>query len=362
MRKYKFTQFKDKYTWSNGEIKLQFSKPSIQSHDEYTYLEDEKGIMYNYYTVKIFKNVCVDYDNKTDKPIYKWKVVTKRLAYDFPTICQLKWILNHVLYELNPVISGQKHEYRSGKVKYSNTFRTEGFACDDFYEITKFADENNENPNYVLYIGCTFDSQGDLNSEGIRTPYTHEDDVKELLKCVEGFIKYTIDKHNEGVKKYIKEQSSNKIIRNGKLYQYNDGKLKSIHVVGDSGDFTILINKDNAPESVYYGRVTITKLSGNIVSFSDGREVDVQSITYISDKINEEKLKYGIKEIANDFLKILDNDELNEFRNDDTDSLFKKYRDAIVARTRMCRHEHGFDNVDVAVKDVILKIKGSICA
>jgi hypothetical protein len=261
---------------------------------------------------------------------------------------------------LNPVTGGQKHEYRSGKVEYSSTFCTEGFACDDFYEITKFVDENNENPNYVLYIGCTFDSQGDLNSEGIRTPYINEDDVKELLKCVEGFIQYTIDKHNIGVKNHIKEETSNKIIINGKIYEYENGKLESIYVIGDTGDFTIIKDKDAAPYSIDFNRVTITNLTGNTVLFSNGEEVNVHDILYISDNIINEKLKYGINEIAKDFVDILNNVERIEFANSSIDDLYNKYRSAIVDRTWMCRSEHGFDNVDNAVKKVIIKIKNEL--
>lgn len=364
MRKYKFTQQKDKCTWSNGEIKLQFSDPSIQPHDEYSYLKDEKGIMYYYYTVKIFKNVWVGYDDKASKSIYGWKLVAKRSTHDFPTIEQFKPILKHALHELNPTIDGEKHEYMSGDIEYSKTLHTEGFACDDFYEITKFVNENNEIVNYILYFGCTFSSQGDLNSEGIRTPYVTEDDVKELLKCVEGFIQYSIDKHNNEVREYIKEQTSNKVIKNGKIYEYEKGELESIYIVGDSGDFTILKDKETSPNSIDYHRVSITGITNNTVILSNAKEVNIHDVMYISNNVSNEKLKYGFYEIIRDFASILNNEEIEEFKTSDADNLFNKYKNAIMDRTWMCRDEHGlggnpdeFKTVHRVIRKVIDEIK-----
>ena len=178
---------KNKFRWEDDSMRLEFSNPSIQPYNEYLKIKDNKDIMHYYYDVKIFKKI----NNKCE-------LVCKRYTYDFPSIFQLQLILN---YQLNNKVTkedGQKIEYESGEVKYRRTLETEDFACDDFYEITRIDSEDDDNDNcfgYIVYCGTTYDFDGDLNSSGIRTPYVKENDIKELLKCVNEFIQYWMTLH-----------------------------------------------------------------------------------------------------------------------------------------------------------------------
>ena len=159
----------NKHIWSNDSIKLVFSNPSIQAHDDYSFVENINDILYYYYTIEIYKKVYYRWDENRDEPVYKWSLVAKRNTHDWPCIEQLLYILEY-MKDLDIVLNGEKHEYQSGNVKYSKHFHTEGFACDDFYEITKYVNEDGKVDSYVVYIGCTFNTNGDLNSAGIRTP------------------------------------------------------------------------------------------------------------------------------------------------------------------------------------------------
>lgn len=200
---------------------MEFSKPTIQGFDDYTDITNIKGIMYYYYTIKIYKKY-LSYD-KYNKDMAKYSLVSTRMTYDFPCITELKDIIEYQLKN-DPKINGQKDEYRSGLIEYRKTLSTEGFACDDFYEITKLSGDEDNEFKYIVYVGTTYDSQGDLNSVGIRTPYVTEDDIKELLKCVNSFIKYSIDLHNKS--NYINNDRF-KIIDN-KIYEYKIENNKTI--------------------------------------------------------------------------------------------------------------------------------------
>ena len=93
---------------------------------------------------------------------------------------------------------------------------TEGFACDDFYEITKSVDSQGNDERYIVYCGTTFDSQGDLNSSGIRTPYVTRNDIEELLLCVTNFINYSLEEHNKNAQLW----ASSYEVKGNKIYEY----------------------------------------------------------------------------------------------------------------------------------------------
>ena len=217
---FKFIKTDDnRFRWESDFMVLEYSEPSIQAFQEYLPVKDFKDIMYYYYTVKIFKKI----DNS------KEILVSERDVYDFPCIDELKWIIEHQLNN-NPTINGQKIEYQSGDIRYKETFESEGFACEDFYSISKSTDKNNKNERYSIYIGTTYVDKGDLTSNGIRTPYINEHDLKELLKCVDSFIQYSIDKNNNELEKL----NDKFIIKDDKLYEYDyENNLDSIYVIGE---------------------------------------------------------------------------------------------------------------------------------
>ena len=361
MQKYKFIKDEGKFIWSNDIIKLQFSEPSIQRWNEFRPGKiKDNGILYYYYKIEILKKICTNYDDDNDEFIYDWKLVSSRNTHDFPKIQQLQSILNYII-KLNPTENGQKINYRSGNVEYRETIHTEGFACDDFYEITKFTDDKGLNPRYHLYIGCTFDSQGDCNSSGIRTEYVSEKDLKQLLKCVNGFIKFSIDESNKEIAEYNSLNTSNKELIDGQLIQYalnnytvlNKDKIDNIYVVGDILDICVVSKSFES-----YRGFKITDINDEYVCFKDSMNVKASDIVHIFNQVPNDKLSYNINEIADDFYLILTDIQKEEFKNKEIDFIFNKYREAIVNRTWMNRDEHNLPcSVDEAVKKIIVIIK-----
>ena len=364
MNNFKFKKVNNKFRWESDFMALEFSNPSIQGFSDYTNLISEKEIMYYYYTVKIFKKITEDDDNNNE--ITKWKLVNERSTYDFPCILQLKWMLDYQLKD-NTIIDGQKIEYQNENIRYSKTMATEGFACDDFYEITKNVDPKNKDDRYVVYCGTTFDLQGNLNSCGIRTPYVDRKDIEELLKCVSEFIQYSLDKHNKGndIYKNCFEVKNYKIyeyiIDNNKVYK---NKIESIFTIGDIVKITTVV--DNK-EYDYEG--TITNIKNKEIELSDGNVINSKYIVYINNDPTKEMLKYKEDNIAQEFINILSDEEKEEFKNYNIYKLLEKYKMAIINRTWMCRDEHEFninykgdrvETVTPIVENVIKMIKTSL--
>ena len=349
---FKFIKTDDnRFRWESDFMVLEYSEPSIQAFQEYLPVKDFKDIMYYYYTVKIFK--------KIDKS--KEILISERYVYDFPCIEELKWIIEHQLNN-NPTINGQKIEYQSGDIRYKETFESEGFACEDFYSISKSTDENNKNERYSIYIGTTYDDNGDLTSNGIRTPYINEYDLKELLKCVDSFIQYSIDKNNNE----LKQLENSFKIKSNKLYEYHyDNKLESIYTICDTiKDLTYIKNNEQIEDRDLY----ITNIKDDKIIFSNKLTVYIKDLRYICDKVPDNKLTYNEKQCAKDFIDILNNDEIEEFKTNDIDYLLDKYKNAIVNRTNMCINDNrnyvttyeknmGIDGITPVVETVIKYIK-----
>lgn len=352
MNKFKFKRVKNKFRWESDFMVLEFSNPSIQGFSDYTNLKSEKNIMYYYYTVKIFKKI-IEWDDK-DNEIGKWRLVSKRNTSDFPSITQLKWILDHQLKD-DTTIDGQRHEYTNGDVRYSKVFSTEGFACDDFYEITKNTDDNGKDIRYIVYAGTTYDCQGDLNSSGIRTPYVNTKDIEELLKCVSEFIQYSLDKHNECVGSLNDAFE----IKNNKIYKYKildnnkviKDEVESIFAIGDILDITTVV--DNKEDDYY--DVGISEIADKDIILDNGYIIDLNSIVWINNNPTDGMLEYKENEIVREFISILSSEEREEFINCSTDFLLSKYKMAIIDRTWMCRDEHDF-NMDYDKGDRVNKV------
>ena len=348
---FKFIKTEDnRFRWKSNFMVLEYSEPSIQAFQDYLPVKDFNDIMYYYYTVKIFKK------NNKSKEI----LVSERYVYDFPCITQLKWIIEHQLNN-NPTINGQKIEYESGDIIYREIFESEGFACEDFYSISKSTDENNKNEKYSIYIGTTYNNNGDLTSNGIRTPYINRNDLKELLKCVDSFIQYSIDKNNNS----LKELEDCFKIKGNKLYKYDEGNLETIYCIGDFiEDITYI---DNNKQCEDYDLI-ISDIRDDKVFFKGGLCLFTKDIRYLYLKVPEYKLNYNEQQCAEDFISILNTDEKHEFISNDVNELLLKYKNAIVNRTNMCidnkrnymtKYEKnmGIVSITPVVKTVINNIK-----
>ena len=349
---FKFIKTEDnRFRWKSNFMVLEYSEPSIQAFQEYLPVKDFKDIMYYYYTVKIFKKI---YNSKEI-------LVSERYVYDFPCITQLKWIIEHQLNN-NPTINGQKIEYESGDIRYRETFESEGFACEDFYSISKSTDKNNKNEKYSIYIGTTYNNNGDLTSNGIRTPYINRNDLKELLKCVDSFIQYSIDKNNNE----LKESENCFKIKGNKLYEYDyESNLESIYCIGDNiKHITYIDNNKQCSKN----NLIITNIKNDKVFFKGGLCLFTKDIRYMRTKVQDNKLTYNEQQCAEDFISILNTDEKHDFISNDVNELLLKYKNAIVNRTNMCIDKNrnymtkyeknmGIDGITPVVETVINNIK-----
>ena len=351
---FKFKREDDKFIWESPDIKLEFSNPSFQAFNDNINVTSTRQIMYFYYTVKVFRKIYDDWDEEKDEEILKWDLVCERDTHDFPTILQLKEILKY-MKDVDTKEKGQKIEYRSGKVSYRLTLETEGFACDDFYELTKITDDKGKN-SYIFYMGTTFDSQGDLNSAGIRTPYLNDDDIKELNKCVNSFLRFTINNHNEAINRRNEVSCNDKVIKNNKLYIYeyddeqkkiNENRILSILLVGDTIDIDVLVRKDKKwIDSKDYNNVKIIEFKNDsFVIDNHGKKVEI-SLNRIGHLFNEtpdkekEILNLSTDEIYENFKKYLSNEEIDDFKTLSERELLLKYKDVIIDSVWMCRSEH----------------------
>lgn len=339
MSNFEFKQVDDTFRWESDFLRLEFSNPSVQGFSDFTNLTDEKEILYYYYTVKIFKKIA-DWDEE-DNDVSEWELVSERFTHDFPMIRQLKWLLEYQLKD-NPVVDGQKIKYTNGNVRYAKVMETDGFACDDFYEIRKSVDASGGDERYIVYCGTTFDFQSDLNSTGLRTPYVKRSDIEELLTCVTSFIGYSLEEHN----KEAQLLASCYEVKNGKIYEYDildenvdKTTIESIYAVGDRVHlFAVIDNKENE-----YEEAVIAQIEGDRVVLKMGEVIQGSTIAYMSHEQTKEMLVYKQQDIAKEFMNVLSDEETEELRQKSVDDLLEKYKMAIINRTAMCRSEHAFD-------------------
>lgn len=329
--KFEFKKKKDKYYWENDEIRLRFSKPDIQAKTEYTPINNETEILYYYYTVDVFY-----------KEAFEWKKIYHTFVSDFLGIFDLKWMLNQILNEKNKVEDAGTWHFENGEKTHYHFYPTVGFAYEDYYEITHTFHDSEE--FFMFYIGVKPSYEPDIVTMGIKIERLTREDLKELFQCVNEFINYSIYSYNEQIKKSNKLYSSNMKIKHNKLFVYEvdetNDKIKkqfSVFVKGDEIDFYYLGDKEERHENII-----IKDIKENLVISSDNKNFEISKIPYINLEVDKSKLTYGVKEIAIDFLEILDNEEKEEFRTKKVKDLLKKYKFAIIGRTWMCRDEHNF--------------------
>lgn len=366
MEGFRFVRENDTFKWESNFMVLEFSNPSIQGFSEHAYLTSAEEIFHYYYCVKIYKKTHRwDEDDNQSTEV---TLVCERNTYDFPRILSLKNILEFQLKD-NTVIGGQKIEYVLGDVRYSKSVETEGFGCDDFYEVKKSVDADGENEKYVVYCGTTFDAQGDLNSVGLRTPYVERKDIEALLACVNEFVQYTLDEHNDQVRLWNSVYG----VENGKIYEYelqkngvNKDVIEAMHTTGEVLDIVSLVDNKETKHS----DVVLSKIETDAVYLTDGERIATDTICYVSNNPTDEMIRYKEEEITKEFVAILSPSEKEEFSKESVENLFVKYSSAIINRTWMCRGEHAF-NIDYktgdmvnavspVVKDIIDRVKLSL--
>ena len=364
--------------WINNDIKVKYVYRGMQAFNEYEEIKDVKDILYYYYDMFIYTK---KYEYKEDELVSKWNLVTSCYTHDFPEIIDfndlIKYILKLDLNKKKTRKKAQKIIYTDKTKEYSYKMNVENCLFDDYYEITKT--QKGKKKNYSLYIGCSISSQGNRRTTGISFKL-NEEDLKNLLDCTEIFINYSIVDNNEKTKLYNDLNTSNKKIESDKIFEYKikDNKIldaiESIYVIGDLVD--VKVREGEHIKS--YNNVIITGINSPdkikcLIETGEEeiKEFNITDIIGIYDDPPEEKLKYKIEEIAKDFMQVvIKNNEYmkKDFSVLDEDSLYKKYGDAIINRTWMCRDEHELTykktghpvkDIEPCVREVIQLIKKS---
>lgn len=365
--KFKYTIKDDIFIWDNGQIKVIFSNPSFQACDELGYVKSYAQIIHYYYTVSIYKKVNMK----------NWKLLTQVQTYDFPHIIELFNILKKVLFDEIDESYYAKFELKDGKVVLELNLKTEDFFSDDFYNITRTLTKENGitiNEKFSCYIGCSLSPNGDNIYEGIWLNSLTKDDMLELYNCVNDFISYSIKKHNEEVINRNKEVLQSHKIEGKKLYTGKE-KLESVVVIGDKCDIYSLkgdIDLQNF-SSVEYSNCIVVDITENEIivekaSYKNQQyTIPVSKLLYVYTDVENEKFNYNVDQIAEDWVKILNEKEREEFKTESVDKLFEKWSEAIIDRTWMCRPEHNLEklvedkgnheNVYANVREVIKIVK-----
>ena len=84
--------------------------------------------------------------------------------------------------------------------------------------------------------------------------------------------------------------------------------------------------------------------AGDCEHLEEHVEIAINTIAYIFQDMPKERLVFDEDEIMNDFISILSDFEIEEFKTADVELLFEKWKSAMIDRTWMCRDEHNLPN------------------
>ena len=360
----KFEKNNDQYWFESENLKIEFSNPSVQEHDEYGYAKNYKSILYYYYTVKGFI-----------KDKNKWRNIFTVNTYDFPNIITFKEMLDFIIDNKIDLEKCQKLELMNNNIQYINYMDT-GSLSEDYYAITySFEKETNrrKNERFDITIGKPVTN---LSQEKITLTFNQltKKELKTIAKCVNEFIDYTIDKSHEKIIDRNKESLSSWKSENGKLYRMipDTESVESVFTTGDKIDSAIILIGDINSTDFHSNEINdfiIESITEDSIIFNEGIEVRTIKINTLLELYDEvyHKLSYNETQITSDFISILSDSEKEEFKSQSIEPLYEKWKEAIINRTWMCREEHklpkrvsnrgGHENVYASVKIIVKNIK-----
>ena len=373
------------YGFRSENFKIEFVEPRIQGFDDYAYLKDEDGIMYYYYGV----------DGYIMGSKKNWKKVFAAGAYDFPGILGFKSMLEAFYLDKIGMGKYQKdsNEDCPDRVWYTYSLDS-GTFVEDFYSITHeiIIDDGEEVKNsYSMTIGKALDYAGsEIN--GITFRHLDANDLEKIYECVCEFVEYSLEVHNKRTKEYILDGLRSWQCIDGKIYEMNeDGKsIESIYPVGTlMDDATVLIGDINSKDyrSSTFNNFIIEKVENDGIIISGGYEENLRgeyrhleqpekilfsTLIRMFEDMPKERLAYNEEDIQTDFISLISDFEKNEFKGEDVEFLFEKYKSAIMNRTWMCRDEHNLpkrvkntgyhENVYASIRVIVENIKNKLSA
>lgn len=384
---FKFKTLKNNvFSWENEFVKVQYSQPYIQASDDYAFIKNSNSILYYYYVVDLYTR------NDEDK----WKKVASIMTHDAPCIQQLQYLLETFIEDKITDKDCQKVNYYShfideSIIGYNYTLTTEGFWCDDYYQIErlkkvrKVKGEEETSVEYNLFVGLS-PREGSCVNNGIKVLNLEKEDLQALLNCVNAFIQYSIDVHNETRRNENKQWTTYMQVVGDKAFKVKDNHIEDMFVKDTTCSITRLIgnlNEDNFA-SQEYENCHICDIRNNkiiidtgyyyenqkVVIIKEKVEIPVNEIIYMSEDVPDKRINYSFDEIVDDWISILNDEEKKEFVNKSIEELNEKWNDAIIDRSWMCRTEHTYfafddydgynhtlENVKKVAKQVIVKVQ-----
>lgn len=366
---FKFIKKNGKFICESNNFKIEYSKPQIQGKDENSSILSVDDILYYYYYIKIFKS-----ENKVinGKNIRKWKLLSEKFIGDFPGVLAFQNMLNLILDKNKQ--DCQKMELSSGEIEYSYTINNIN-TVQDAYELQKIFSFDGK-VFFNLYIGTGIDVFADNNTIGIRLQYLDYHDILVLKKCIDEFIKYSMELQTQLNKLYNKKECASFLIKDNILYKYmiENNKIDNLKInnVFREKEETLDINEivytdRNEFHSINHKNVMIVEINKKGIKLSDNTFIKKNKILNICRNIetDDERLKYGINGIANNLLLVLSISDREEFKNENIDYLIDKWKNVIIERTKIKTPEHNLymkvkeNESDIFIK-IIEKIKDKI--
>ena len=372
----KYERTENIFSFESENLKVEFSEPRIQAHDEYGACTKEEDILYYYYNVSV----------QSKKDNGKWKILFTVNTYDFPEILTFKAMLEAMLNEVK-IEDYQRADCGEGHIWY--TYYLDSCPlCEDYYSISNSIlkeGKDVEKDSYTITVGKAMDySCSEIQS--VNFGNLTKTDVENIYECVKDFVQYSIDETHRINTERNKQGLNAFKIKDGKLYEMSkDGiEILAVYVPGDTIDEVKILKGDiNSKEfkSISIHKFKIDALTEDAIVISSGyedlrgdyrrinetEEIKLNVLLDLFDDVPEDKLKFGEEEIANDFISILSEQEKEEFKIKSENLLFQRWNQAILNRTWMCREEHNLpkrvenngqhENVYASIKVIIENMK-----
>ncbi len=367
--KFKFIRRGNKFAWENDTIRVEYSNPYIDCIGSTWSKCYDLKLLYSYqYNLK----VC---EKKYDGGRGIWsKLFAVRTGVEFDyAIEDLLKELNFFLQNPKPDSSWEKHRVDDKQWEYRLT--KELWLCTDKYAITKRV--RDKESSFEIYVGGAVEYWlAADNALGIYIPDLSISDLKQLKYCIKAFMAYTIENHNDNLRKQIATACNSYKYQNGKVYGYalkqngtavNYEIVEEMIVVGtEISSVDVIHFKGEHFYAETFTRCKVVEITQEEIAFNTGVRIPLNRMVYIFTEPSKEMLAYNVEQITEDFLSILNDVERAKFAKLSEDTLYIRYGKAIVERTWMFREEHGFvtptqedrrERIHDLVKKIIREIK-----
>lgn len=337
--------------WRYGKYIVRYSNPSVQATDSCKKISSFGDILCFSYTLEIMKEIDDGYE-----------LISRVLIANGGHALEFRDMLKQSISD-DPISGGQPYTILADGSKLYGRSRSIIDNVTDCYEVTKYRNDTTKEDKYAVFIGCA--EEDSSSSTGIRFQILCEKDIKELYNTILGFVQTSVSDYNMSLEKNLAAKAHNKLIRDGKLYEYavengniDFGRLSAIYVPGDS--VTIRSMQKGVP---LVETVSIQSLTSDTITDTSNKKYKIYDVVDLYPDVPEEKRTGDIAAIMLDFVSILSADEKEEMLEKELDILYNKYHEAIANRTLVYEEEHrlptiisGTDNDLYANGDAVVRM------